>query len=200
MVQGPALTVPPHLGQGEDRTLARGQQALAGELRRGVQIHRPPLARRGQRLRREGVQMSLVARRDLQGGSLNLGEVPRLEPPTDGPRDPVAGHQERQAIRPAVRRPPRTFLRAGQGCDCRALSEGGCRFAAKARSFKGEEHASSKARNMRGAGDFGAHRYRGATRISSAESRDPGRRPAASLEVVCESHCQLAPQGLRRRP
>ena len=57
------------------RRLAGRQQLLAGELRRGVQIERRARPVRPDRLGREGVQMRLVAGRDLQRRRFDLDEV-----------------------------------------------------------------------------------------------------------------------------
>ena len=67
MVQGPALAVAEDVGEGEQARLAGGQQLLAGELGRGVQVE-PALRRAvgGLGVGREGVQVGLVAGRDLQ--------------------------------------------------------------------------------------------------------------------------------------
>ena len=75
MVQRPALAVAEHAGEGEDPRLAGGQELLAGELRRGVQIAPAAGAVGRGELGREGVQMGLVARRDLQRRGLDLEEA-----------------------------------------------------------------------------------------------------------------------------
>ena len=106
MMQRPALAVAPHLGEAEDLLLARRQQLLAGELRRGVQVERRGLARDGQGLGGEGVQVRLVAGRDLQGGGLDLLEPLTLEPGAERLGDPVAGQQERAAVGVDVAAPP----------------------------------------------------------------------------------------------
>src|SRR5437868_3963085 len=63
------------------------------------------------RFGREGVQMRLVAGRDLQGRGLHLDDVLALEPVARRPQDAVARGQERRAVRPPIRRPPRTLSR-----------------------------------------------------------------------------------------
>ena len=75
MMQRPALAVAEHAGEVEDPPLAGRQQLLAGEFRRGVQISgvRSPSGRH--QLGREGMQMGLVAGRDLQDRRLDLDEV-----------------------------------------------------------------------------------------------------------------------------
>ena len=67
MVQRAALAVAKYPGELEDPPLAGRQQLLAGELRRGAQIERRGRAAVGGRKRGgEGVQVRLVAGRDLQ--------------------------------------------------------------------------------------------------------------------------------------
>ena len=67
------------------RRLAGRQQLLAGEFRRGAQIERLPLAAGPDQLGREGVQMGLVAGRDLQGRGLDLDETGLLRTRRAGP-------------------------------------------------------------------------------------------------------------------
>ena len=86
MVQRPALAVAPDPGEFEDPRLAGRQQLLAGELRRGAQVERRARAVGADRLGGEGVQVRLVAGRDLQGRGLDLDEAPRLEPAAHGAR------------------------------------------------------------------------------------------------------------------
>ena len=79
MMQGAALAVAEHVGEGENAPLAGRQQLLAGEFRRGVQIELLRLAVRPDQLGREGVQMRLVAGRDLQRSAFDLDEAARVE-------------------------------------------------------------------------------------------------------------------------
>jgi hypothetical protein len=65
MMQRPALAVSPHLGEVEDAPFPRRQQLLAGELGRGVQVERRALAGLSDQLGGEGVQVGLVAGREL---------------------------------------------------------------------------------------------------------------------------------------
>ena len=64
------------------------------------------LARGGQGLGGEGVQVRLVAGRDLQGGRLDLLEAPRLEPGAEGPRDPVTRQKKRATVGVDAGAPP----------------------------------------------------------------------------------------------
>ena len=80
MVQSPALAVAEHAREIEDARLARRQQLLAGEFRRGAQVQRGSLAARSDQLGGEGMQMGLVAGRDLQGRGLHLHEIVGGEP------------------------------------------------------------------------------------------------------------------------
>jgi hypothetical protein len=117
VVQGAALAVAPHPGEVEDLPLAGGQQLLAGELRRGVQVERRALSVRGDDLSRKGVQVRLVAGGDLQGGGLHLDEVLRLEPAAQGRLDAVARQQARATLGVAVGSPPGTGWRTRHvGC------------------------------------------------------------------------------------
>ncbi len=62
-------------GEIEDARLAGRQQLLHGEFRRGMQIGGPGAPVRADHRGGEGVQMRLIARRDLQGRGLDLGEA-----------------------------------------------------------------------------------------------------------------------------
>ncbi len=106
MVQRPALAVPPDPGEVEDPALARGQQLLAGELGRGVQIKPPLGAVRADDRGGEGVQVRLGAGRDLQRRRLHLHEVPGLEPGADGSQDAAPRQQERPAVAVVFGAPP----------------------------------------------------------------------------------------------
>ena len=72
MMQRAALAVAEHAGEFENARLARRQQLLGGEFRRGAQIERAPLPARRDQLGGEGMQMRLVAGRDLQSRGLDL--------------------------------------------------------------------------------------------------------------------------------
>ena len=71
-MQRPALAIAEHGREREDALLARRQQLLAGKLRRGVQVERPARAVGPDQLRCKGVQVRLVAGRDLQRAGLDL--------------------------------------------------------------------------------------------------------------------------------
>ena len=115
MVQGPALAVAEHVGEGEQPRLAGGQELLAGELGRGVQIEaaagRP--VDRGE-LGREGVQMRLVAGRGLQDRGVDLDEAARIEPTPQRRLDPRAAQQEGAPVGMDVGAPPGRWQ-----CSCR---------------------------------------------------------------------------------
>ena len=80
MVKRAALLVAEHAREGEDAGLARGDQLLAGEFRRGVEIEPPPRAVRCLDRCRHRVEMRLVAGRGLQNARLDLDEPLLLEP------------------------------------------------------------------------------------------------------------------------
>ena len=106
MVQGAALAVAKDAGEAEEARLARGQQLLAGEFRRGVQVERLAASVGQDRLGGEGGEMRLVARRDLQRGGLHLHEVVACEMPAQGREDAVAGQEQGPAIRVDAGVPP----------------------------------------------------------------------------------------------
>ena len=89
VVQGPALAVAEHAGEGENPLLPRRQQLLAGEFRRRMQVKPARRAIWPDKVRPESGDMGLVAGRDLQNGGLDLDEVPR------GEARPPAGHHSR---------------------------------------------------------------------------------------------------------
>jgi hypothetical protein len=106
VVQGPALPVAVDPREDEEPGLARGQELLAGEFRRGVEVERHPAAVGLKRLRGKGVEVRLVAGRDLEGGRFDLDEVPVEEEAPQGRRDPVAADEEGTAVAVDVRIPP----------------------------------------------------------------------------------------------
>ena len=105
MMQRAALAVAERLGEFDDAALAGCEQLLAGELRRGAQIK--PCRGAVGRFEHggEGVQVSLVARRDLQGRGLDLDEIMRGKPGAQGGHDAVARHQHRPPVGVNVRCP-----------------------------------------------------------------------------------------------
>jgi hypothetical protein len=85
MMQGTALAVAERTGKFDDPRLARRQELLAGEFRRGPQIKLLPVAGRSDQVGRKGMKMGLIARRGNRRGGLDLDEVPvREEPPQSG--------------------------------------------------------------------------------------------------------------------
>ena len=66
VMQRAALAVAEHAREIDDARLARRQELLAGEFRRRAQIKRRPLAARPDQVGCEGMQMCLVAGRNLQ--------------------------------------------------------------------------------------------------------------------------------------
>ena len=93
-----ALAIAEDAGEIEDPRLARRQQFLGREFRRGVQVERLARATGRDQLGRESMQMRLVAGRHLQGGRLDLDEAGLGKPGAQGGDYTVAGEQERPAI------------------------------------------------------------------------------------------------------
>ena len=106
MMQRPALAVAEHMGEAEDPRLARGQELLAGELRRGVQVERRAAAAGRGELGREGVQVDFVARGHLQRRGLDLQEAAPAEPVPQRRQDAAARQQERPPVGVDVAVPP----------------------------------------------------------------------------------------------
>ena len=79
-VQRAALAIAKHSGELDDTALASRKELLAGEFRRRAQVKRRRRAIRRHQLGGEGVQMRLVAGRDLQRAGLDLDEIVRGEP------------------------------------------------------------------------------------------------------------------------
>jgi hypothetical protein len=75
MVQRAPLAVAEHAREIKNAPLTRREQLLAGELRRGVEEERAALPAHSDHLRGKGVQMRLVAGRNLQNAGLDLGEA-----------------------------------------------------------------------------------------------------------------------------
>ena len=84
-----ALTVAEHFCEFDDAPLAGGEQLLAGEFRRGAQVKRRPCAVRRHQRRGEGVQMHLVAGRDLERAGLDLDEILSRKPGAQRADDPA---------------------------------------------------------------------------------------------------------------
>ena len=85
VVQGAALPVAVDMGEAGDAGLARRQELLAGEFRRGVEVERRPRAVGADGLGCEGMEMRLVARRDLERGRIDLDEISRWRRSRAGP-------------------------------------------------------------------------------------------------------------------
>ena len=81
MMQGAALAIAEDRREGEDLLLARGQQLLAGELRRGVQIERPSSCRRARSARSRRHAGASRCRARPAGRAVSTSTKPsRLEP------------------------------------------------------------------------------------------------------------------------
>ena len=88
-MQRAALAVAEHFCEFDDAPLAGGEQLLAGEFRRGAQVKRRRRAVRRHKRRGEGVQVHLVARRDLKRAGLDLDEILSREPGAQRADDPA---------------------------------------------------------------------------------------------------------------
>ena len=106
VVQRPALAIAEHRDEREDLALAGGQQLLAGELGRGVQIHGSARAIGCGQLRGKGVQVRLVAGRHLEDGGFHLEKALLAEEAAKGRHDAAAHQQERPAVGVNVAVPP----------------------------------------------------------------------------------------------
>ena len=104
MVQCPALAITEHASKIENFGLTGGEQFLAGEFRRGPQIERIPLATRPDQVRGEGMQVGLVAGRDLKGCRFDLDETGTGKP----------GPQGRGHAAPGLQIGPAGGMRSGQ--------------------------------------------------------------------------------------
>ena len=94
------------MGEAEDPPLARGQELLAGELRRGVQVERRAAAGRRGELGGEGVQVDFVAGGHLQRRGLDLQEAALPEPVPQRRQDAAARQQERPPLGVDIAVPP----------------------------------------------------------------------------------------------
>ena len=83
-MQRAPLAVAEDAGEIENPRLARRQQFLSCEFRRGTQIKRRPLPARPDQVGGEGVQVGLVAGRDLQGGGFHFDEIAPGKPGPHG--------------------------------------------------------------------------------------------------------------------
>src|SRR5205085_315670 len=88
MVQRATLAVAKDAGEIEDAPLAGGEQLLAGELRRSVEIERRAGTVRRLEPRRERMHVRFVAGRYLQRRRLNLDEIPLGEEAAQRRLDP----------------------------------------------------------------------------------------------------------------
>ena len=89
-MQRAALAVAEHFCEFDDAAFPRGEQFLAGEFRRGAQVKRRPRPVRRHKRRGKGVQVHLVARRDLERASLDLNEILSRKPGAQRAHDPAA--------------------------------------------------------------------------------------------------------------
>ena len=105
MMQRAAFAVAKHLGKFDDAPLARGEKLFAGKFRRGAQIAgRRRAVGRGQR-GGKGVQMNLIAWRDLQRPGIDLDKILPGKPSAQRGHDPAPGQEDRPAVGMNVRGP-----------------------------------------------------------------------------------------------
>ena len=107
MMQRAALAVAEHAGELDDPGLARGQQLLAGEFRRGAQIKRPPASRPAPqgRSQRRADAPRCRARPAAPAVSTSRKSLGR-KPAPQRRHDAAARQQRRPAVGVDVRRPP----------------------------------------------------------------------------------------------
>jgi elongation factor P len=97
-VQWSAFAIAEDMGEVDDAFLASGEKLLHREFWRRVQIAARARPVRANPISAEGMKMSLVAGRNLEGGSLNLDEAFVGEPATKCSDDAVAGEQKRSPV------------------------------------------------------------------------------------------------------
>jgi hypothetical protein len=113
MVQRPALAIAINMSHGVKPRLARREQLLAGEFRRGMQVVAPGAAVRGREIGRKAADMGLVAGARLQGGGLDLLKIARFEPAPHSRAHAGAGLQSRPLVGINALIPPRGRGRLG---------------------------------------------------------------------------------------
>ena len=86
MMQRAALAIAEHAAKSKMR-VSPAASSFAGEFRRGPQVKRRPLPPGADQVGGEGMQMGLVAGRDLQGRGFHLDEILAPEPGPYGGRD-----------------------------------------------------------------------------------------------------------------
>ncbi len=106
MVQRPALAIAPDMREGAEPLFSGGQQLLGGKFRRGVEIEGERPSVDGERLRCEGMQMRLVAGRDLKRRRLHLNEIALGKPEPECGHQPVATHKKGPPVGMDMRLPP----------------------------------------------------------------------------------------------
>ena len=106
MVQGASFPVSVNMGKTGDAFFTGGEQLLAGEFRRGVQIKRHGVAGRRQALRDESMQMRLIAGGNLQCSSVDLKKIGAGEIAAKSRLDRIAPNEKCAAVGVDVRRPP----------------------------------------------------------------------------------------------
>src|ERR1700679_40687 len=105
-VQTGALAIAEHPGEFKYPCLARRQQFLGGEFRRGVEIKRLLAAIGPHPLGGEGMKMRLIAGRGRQYPALDLGKILGLKPGAQTVFDPPPEAEERAAVGVLLGIPP----------------------------------------------------------------------------------------------
>src|SRR5262249_47277217 len=106
-VQVAALPIAKHPRQLEYPGFAGREQLLAGEFRRGSQVTGGAAAVRTGDFGPGGVQMGLIARRDLQDSGFDLDKALCREPGPDVGRNRAPRQQERTSVEMPAGRPER---------------------------------------------------------------------------------------------
>jgi len=90
-MQVATLAIAKDPGEFEDLLLSGRQKLLAGKFGRGAQVRPQTRAIGPSEFGTRCVEMSLVARRNLQDAGLDLDETPALEPGADSTANGAAG-------------------------------------------------------------------------------------------------------------
>ena len=114
-MQGAAFAVAEHTREFENPPLARGEELFAGEFRRSMKVKLLAPSIGCLELGREGVEMGLIAGRDLQDCGLHFDEALRLEVAAKRRQNRPPRSQEGLPVGMDIGRPPGRSARHGSG-------------------------------------------------------------------------------------